>query len=91
MSGFEQGRDMVGKVATFKVCQWFLLKSAKDRFLGVDPPPRTTCVATCLVWNDLLNNYVHLRMCLAGDVDDKLSVSLWESARCNWGRLSVSL
>jgi hypothetical protein len=37
MSGFEQGRDTVGKVATFMVCGWFLLKSAKDRFLGVDP------------------------------------------------------
>jgi hypothetical protein len=39
MSGFEQGRDMVGKVATFTACGWFLLESAKDRFLGVDPPP----------------------------------------------------
>jgi hypothetical protein len=28
---------MVGKVATFIVCGWFLLESAKDRFLGVDP------------------------------------------------------
>jgi hypothetical protein len=27
---------MVGKVATFKDCGWFLLKSAKDQFLGVD-------------------------------------------------------
>jgi hypothetical protein len=33
MSGFEQGRDMVGKVAAFMVCGWFLLESAKDRFL----------------------------------------------------------
>jgi hypothetical protein len=27
----------VGKVATFMVCGWFLLKLAKDQFLGVDP------------------------------------------------------
>jgi hypothetical protein len=37
MPGFEQGCDMVGKVATFMVCRWLLLESAKDRFLGVDP------------------------------------------------------
>jgi hypothetical protein len=28
---------MVGKVSTFMVCGWFLLESAEDRFLGVDP------------------------------------------------------
>jgi hypothetical protein len=28
---------MVGKFATFMVCRWFLFRSAKDRFLGVDP------------------------------------------------------
>jgi hypothetical protein len=44
-----------GKVSTFMVCGWFLLESAKDRFLGVDPS-RTTCAATCLVWNNLLTN-----------------------------------
>jgi hypothetical protein len=38
MMGFEQGHDTVGKVATFMVCRWFLLESAKDRFLGVDAP-----------------------------------------------------
>jgi hypothetical protein len=37
MSGFEQGQDTVGKVATFMVCGWFLLESARHRFLGVDP------------------------------------------------------
>jgi hypothetical protein len=37
MSGFEQGQDMVVKVATFLVCGWFLLELAKDRFLGLDP------------------------------------------------------
>jgi hypothetical protein len=37
MSGFEQGRDTAGKAATFMVCGWFLLKSAKDWFLAVDP------------------------------------------------------
>jgi hypothetical protein len=46
---------MVGKVDTFMVCGWFLLESAKDRFLGVDPP-RTTCAATCSVWKGLLIN-----------------------------------
>jgi hypothetical protein len=45
MPEFEKCQDMVGKVAIFMVCGWFLLKSAKDRFLGVDPlgqhvPPR---------------------------------------------------
>jgi hypothetical protein len=37
MPRFEQGQDTVGKVATFMVCGWFLLESAKDRFLGVEP------------------------------------------------------
>jgi hypothetical protein len=35
----------------------FLLESAKDRFIVVDPPPKTTCATTCPVWNDLLTNY----------------------------------
>jgi hypothetical protein len=47
MPGFEQGHDIVGKVATFMVHGWFLLKSAKDRFLGVDHPRQT--VPPC-VW-----------------------------------------
>jgi hypothetical protein len=37
MSGFEQGRDMIGKIATSMVCGWFLLESAKDWLLGVYP------------------------------------------------------
>jgi hypothetical protein len=37
MLEFEQGRDMVEKVKTFMVCWVALLKSAMDRFLGVDP------------------------------------------------------
>jgi hypothetical protein len=37
MSGFEQGQDTVGKVATFMVCGWFLLELVKDWFLGVNP------------------------------------------------------
>jgi hypothetical protein len=37
MPRFEKGCDTVGKVATFIVCRWFVLESAKDRFLGVDP------------------------------------------------------
>jgi hypothetical protein len=39
MLGFEQGRDTVEKVKTFTICGWFLLESAKDWFLGVDPAP----------------------------------------------------
>jgi hypothetical protein len=37
MSGFEQGHDTVGKVATFTVCEWFLLESAKDRLRVLYP------------------------------------------------------
>jgi hypothetical protein len=40
MSGFEQGQDTVGKVATFMVGERFLLESAKHQFLGVNPPPQ---------------------------------------------------
>jgi hypothetical protein len=54
MLQFEHGQDMVGKVATFMVCGWFLLESAKDRFLGVDPPvqhlpPRVRYGTSCLL------------------------------------------
>jgi hypothetical protein len=38
VSGFEQGPDTVGKVATFMVGGRFLLESAKDQFFGVDLP-----------------------------------------------------
>jgi hypothetical protein len=37
MLGFEKDQDTVGKVATFMVYGWFLLESANDRFLRVDP------------------------------------------------------
>jgi hypothetical protein len=58
MPGFEQGQDTVGKVATFMVCEWFLLESAKDRFLGVDPPgqlvpPRVQYGMTSLLIREL--------------------------------------
>jgi hypothetical protein len=58
MSRFEQGQDTVGKVATFMVCGWFLLDSARDRFLGVDPlgqhvPPRVWYGTTCLLIREL--------------------------------------
>jgi hypothetical protein len=58
MPGFGQGQDSVGKVATFMVCGWFLLKSAKDRFLGVSPPgqhvpPLVQNVTTCLLIMEL--------------------------------------
>jgi hypothetical protein len=43
MSGFEQGHDTVGKVATFMVCGRFLLESAKNQFLGVDPQDNMYC------------------------------------------------
>jgi hypothetical protein len=54
--GSEQGQDTVGKVATFMVCGRFLLESAKNQFIEVDPPPRTTCSTMCSVWNDMLTN-----------------------------------
>jgi hypothetical protein len=48
---------------------WQVLESAKDLFLVVNPPPRTTCVTMCLVWNVLLNKLVHSGTCLAGGTD----------------------
>jgi hypothetical protein len=58
MPGFEHGQDMVGKVATFMVCGWFLLESTKDRFLGVDPPgqhmsPHVRYGMACLLISEL--------------------------------------
>jgi hypothetical protein len=29
----------MGTMATLMVCGWFLFESAKDQFLGIDPPP----------------------------------------------------
>jgi hypothetical protein len=63
MSVFEQGHDTVGKVATFMVCGWFLLESAKDQFLGVNPPPPNNLCHKCLVWNNLLTNSDCFREC----------------------------
>jgi hypothetical protein len=63
MSGFEQDQDTVGKVASFMVDGWFLLESAKDQILGVDPPMKI-CSTTCPVWNSLLTNQGTLGMCL---------------------------
>jgi hypothetical protein len=49
---------------------WQVLESAKDLFLGVDPPPaRTTSAAMCPVWNNLLNKLVHSGRCLASGAD----------------------
>jgi hypothetical protein len=78
----------VGKVDTFMVGGKY---SNQLRTSSYKSTPRTTCAATCLVWNDLLNKLVNMGVCLAGGADDRLSVSLWASARCNWGRLSVAL
>jgi hypothetical protein len=59
MSGFEQGQDTVGKVASFMVGGRFLLESAKVWFLGVDPPAQhvplhvrygTTCLLIRELW-----------------------------------------
>jgi hypothetical protein len=65
MIGFEQGHDTVGKVATFMICEWFLLKLAKDRLLGVDPPlsgqhvPSRVCYGkTCLLIRDVLEGFL---------------------------------
>jgi hypothetical protein len=49
---------MVGKVATFMVYGWFLLESAKNRFLGVDPlgqhvSPRVRYETSCLLIREL--------------------------------------
>jgi hypothetical protein len=54
----------VGNVDTFIVCEWFLLKSAKDPFLGVDPLDNM-CHYVSGIWNGLLSNLVYLRTCLA--------------------------
>jgi hypothetical protein len=58
MLGFEQGQDMLGKVATFMVGGRFLLKLAKDRFLGVDSlgqyePPCVWYGTACLLIREL--------------------------------------
>jgi hypothetical protein len=58
MTGFEQGQDTMGKVATFMVGRQFLLESAKDWFLWVDPleqhvPPRVWYGMTCLLIREL--------------------------------------
>jgi hypothetical protein len=58
MLGFEEGHDMVGKVATFTICGWFLLESTEDQFLVVDPPgqhvpPHAWCGMACLLIRDL--------------------------------------
>jgi hypothetical protein len=46
---------MVETVEIHQVMWFVMLKSAKDRVIGVDTPG-TTSVATCPVWNDLLTN-----------------------------------
>jgi hypothetical protein len=58
MSGFEQGQDTVGKVATFIDCGRFLLESAKDWFLGVNTlgqhvPPHVWYGMACLLIREL--------------------------------------
>jgi hypothetical protein len=59
MPGFEQGQNTVRKMATFMVRGWFLLESAKDRFIGVSPPEQhvppgvqygTTCILISEHW-----------------------------------------
>jgi hypothetical protein len=59
MLGFEQSHDTVGKVATFMVCGWLLLKLAKDRFLVANLPGqhvsphvwyRTACLLIRELW-----------------------------------------
>jgi hypothetical protein len=58
MLEFEQGCDIVGKVAIFKVCEWFFLESPKERFLGVDPlgqhvPPHVRYETSCSLIREL--------------------------------------
>jgi hypothetical protein len=58
MPGFEHGHDTMTKVDNFMVCGWFLLESAKDQFLGLDPLgqhvlPRVQYGMTCLLIGEL--------------------------------------
>jgi hypothetical protein len=66
---------------------WQVLESSKDLFLGVDPPPRTTFAATCLVWNNLMNKPVHSRMCLAGGVDYRFKCVILGVCKVQLGRV----
>jgi hypothetical protein len=50
MPGFEQGEDTVGKVVTFMVGGRFLLKSTKNRFLGVDPQDNICHHVSSIEW-----------------------------------------
>jgi hypothetical protein len=45
-----------------------VLESAKDLFLGLEPP-RATCATTCLAWNELLNKLAHSGTCLNSGAD----------------------
>jgi hypothetical protein len=57
-----------------------MLKSAKDRVSGVDPP-RTTCATTCPVWNGLVTNYEGSGEFVLSEVRDWYS-DTYETARC---------
>jgi hypothetical protein len=66
---------------------WQVLESTKDMFLGVAPPPRTTGVATCLVWTSLPNKLVHLGTCLAGGTDYRFKCVTLEICKVQLGRV----
>jgi hypothetical protein len=73
------------------VCGWFLLESAKDQFLGVDPPPRITCATMCLVWNNLLTNYdCFMEFALLGGVAMGMAIPMncMVQGGPRWGNLS---
>jgi hypothetical protein len=85
MLGFDHGQDTVGKVATFMFCERFLLKSAKDRILGVDPPlgqhvpPHAWYETTCLPIRELW-------LCVSFESNGKGYGNTWDppSARGAW-------
>jgi hypothetical protein len=50
MLQFEQGHDMMGKVATFMIYGWFLLESTKNRLLGVELPGQHVSDMECFAY-----------------------------------------
>jgi hypothetical protein len=48
---------------------------------------RTTCAATCLVWNNLFNKLVFSGTCLAGGVDYRFKCGTLEVRKVQSGRV----
>jgi hypothetical protein len=64
-----------------------VLELANDVFLGVAPPPRTTCGTTCPIWNGLLNKLVHSGTCLAGGTDYRFKCVTMGICKVQLGRV----